>query len=584
MDAMMLPTSSSPAGLRAVGSRWAWRALALLLCGLHAYVARHVTCPDGVSYLDIAGACVQGDWAASLNPYWSPLYPWLLAAALAVLRPTAYWEPAVAHGVNFGIFVVALVAFEWLLSELLLACRRDEAQGRALPDWALAGLGYALFLWVSRRLVTVSFVTPDMCVAALAYAAAALLLRLRRLGPSRSRSLALGLVLGLAYLAKTVMFPLGFVFLAVSGFVAGGTRPALRHLAWAGAALLLVAGAFIAPLSASRGYWTFGDSGRLNYAWYVGGVPRPHAPPDLGAAHPPRRLPGTPQAWELAGPAKGTYPLWYDPSYWYEGVRVGATLGQQLRAIGKAAITYYELLAEQLLAFTLLAAVLFLFALAGHEGPWHRRLGMGLRRIVEQRVLLVPTGAALGLYLLVGHVEGRLAGPFLVLAGLAVLAAARSAPGQEAAAARLAGAGLAVLVGLLAINLAFDAGNAAAAVARGETAEAHPDWQAARALGASGLRPGDGVAFVGFTFDACWARLGGYRIVAEVPETQERRFWEASPGEAAAVLAAFRRAGARAVVARHPPGPGWQKVSGTDFTFRLLEAPVELAGAGELAP
>src|SRR5262245_7604809 len=121
-----------------------FRAVAVLLCGLHAYVARHTINPDGISYLDVADAYRAGDLAAALNAYWSPLYSWLLAAALAVARPSPYWECTVAHAVNFGIFLVALAAFEWLLSELL-AFRRGagdaarEGWQDAVPDWFVAG-------------------------------------------------------------------------------------------------------------------------------------------------------------------------------------------------------------------------------------------------------------------------------------------------------------------------------------------------------------------------------------------------------------------------------------------------------------
>jgi hypothetical protein len=559
-------------------SRWLWRVAALVLCGLHAFVARHTMNPDGVSYLDIAGACARGDLAASLNPYWSPLYPWLLAGALAVVRPTPYWECAAVHGVNFLVFLGALLAFEWFLAEWLRDERERAGDGRGtpLPAWVPVGFAYALFLWTSRRLVTVSFVTPDMCVALFVYLAAALTLRTRRTGVRPGRSAALGVVLGLAYLAKAVMFPLGFVFLGVSALAAG--RRAAAHLAAAGLSFGLIAGGFIAALSAARGYPTFGDSGRLNYAWYVAGVPRPHAPADPGGggrpAHPPRRLLDRPAVYEFASPVAGTYPLWYDPAYWYEGVRPAAGLGQQAAAVGRSAAAFYSLLGEQLLGFTGALAALFLFTLFGRAEPWRRRLGTVFSLAVRQYPVLLPAAAAVGLYLLVGHVEGRLIGPFLVLLAAAVLGAVWAAPGQEQAAGHLARACLVVLGVLIGGNLLFDAANAAAALARGEGPGAHPDWQVARVLHEQGLRPGDGVGFVGFTFDAYWARLGGYRIVAEVPEGEAGRFWAAQPRVRATALESFRRAGARALVARHADGPGWRPVPGTDYAF------LPLAGGG----
>jgi hypothetical protein len=525
--------------------------------------------PDGVSYLDIAGACARGDWSAALNPYWSPLYPWLLGAALAVLRPDAYWECAVVHGVNLAIFLAALAAFEALLAEWLRAGRVRPGEAPRLPNWALAGLAYAAFAWTSRRLVTVSFVTPDMCVAALAFLAAALVLRIRRLGPAPRRSLALGLVLGLGYLAKAVLLPLGLVVLLASALAAREWGRARRHLALAAAGFALVAAPFVAALSVAQGRLTTGETGRLNYAWYVGGVPRPHAPAG-GLAHAPRRLMEAPEVYECDGPVRGTYPLWYDPSYWYEGLRPEVRLGAQLRAVGRSMASYFGLLGEQLLGLTGAVALLCAFTLLTGGGSWRGRLGGLLRGLAGQYPVLMPAAAAVGLYALVGHVEGRLIGPFLVLLGVGVVGALRVPRGQEWATARLAAACLAGLLLLLGVNLAFDAGNAASAVARGEGPAAHPDWQAARVLGDRGLQPGDGVAFVGFTFDAYWARLGGYRVVAEVPEAEAERFWAQDADGRAAVLEAFHRAGARAVVSRHPAGPGWQAVPGTGYAFRLL--------------
>jgi hypothetical protein len=529
--------------------------------------------PDGVSYLDIAGACARGDLAASLNPYWSPLYPWLLAGALALVRPTAYWECALVHGVNFLVFLAALVAFEWFLTEWLRDRRaRAGREGAAtlMPEWVPVGFAYALFAWTSRRLVTVSFVTPDMCVAFFVYLSAALTLRLRRLGPAPARSLGLGLVLGLGYLAKAVLFPVGFVFLGASALAAGGRRPALRHLAVAVPAFVVVAGSFIAALSAARGYVTFGDSGRLNNAWCVAGVPRPQAPADAGLAHPPRQLHGSPAVYEFAAPVGGTYPLWYDPAYWYEGLRAPAALRQRVAAVGRAAASSYTLLAEQLLGFTAAGAILLLFTLSGRPEPWPGRLRGVLAGVVGQYPVLLPGLAAGGLYLAVGVIEGRLIGAVLVLAAAVLLAAVRPAPGQVSAASAVARACLVVLGLLLGANVLFDAGNAAASVARGEGPAAHSEWNLARALAGRGLRAGDGVAFIGFTYDAYWARLGGYRIVAEVPQGEAERFWTAGGSVRAEVLAAMGRAGARAVVALHPAPPGWESVPGTGYAFRML--------------
>jgi len=55
----------------------------VLLAGalLQAWSDRHGITPDGVSYLDLSDAVVDGSWRGLVNAYWSPLYPLLLGLA-----------------------------------------------------------------------------------------------------------------------------------------------------------------------------------------------------------------------------------------------------------------------------------------------------------------------------------------------------------------------------------------------------------------------------------------------------------------------------------------------------------------------
>jgi hypothetical protein len=555
------------------------RLLAIVLCGLHAWVARHTMNPDGISYLDLADAYGRGDWANALNTYWSPLYCWILEAVFAAVRPTPYWECAVVHAVNLALFLTALVCFECLLGEVLKVVRcQGEATGgetqTPLPCWVVLGLMYALFIWTSRQLITVSHVTPDMIVAACVYLAAALLLRMRRTQTGWRLSLALGLVLGVGYLAKAVLFPLGFVFLAISALAAGSWRRAARHLAVAGSAFLVVSGCFILVLSLSQGRATFGDSGRLNYAWFVGGVKREHwqgGPlPGLQAAHPPRLIFQSPAVYDISGPVGGTYPLWFNPSYWYEGVRAPLQLRAQAAAVARTAVSYLELLSVKMGGFTAALGALWIFCLRTQGQSWRARTGQWLGQVCRQYLLLGPALAAVAMYLLVGHVEGRLIGPFLLLLGAGLLAAMRLAPPRLDAACRLGKALLGGVAVLLAINVAFDGFNAVQSWRRGEGSAAHPAWQLAHHLREHGFREGDCMAFIGYTYDAYWARLGGYRIVGEVPEGEAPRFWGMPDPVRREVLARLAQTGARAVVAENAAGDGWEKVSGTSYSVYIL--------------
>jgi hypothetical protein len=561
--------------------RRAGRAVAVLLCALHAFSARHSVCPDGLNYLDVAAAYQRGDWANAVNSYWSPLYSWLLAGVLTAVRPSTYWEASVAHAVNFAVFLAALACFEWLLTELLHRRRHleDEAADRwqvVLPDWAFAGVLYALFIWVSRRLVTVSLVTPDMLVAALVYAAVALMLRQRRLGGSAGLSLVFGVVLGLGYLAKAVLFPLGLVFLATSALTAATWRRALAHVAVAGLAFVLVAGPFVTALSLQRGRATFGDSGRLNYLWYVNGAPPPHRLAGSGwqprADRAPALLMERPRVTAFARPGGGSYPLSYDMAWWWEGCRPVVSVGAQARGLIAPGRFYYSLVAENLLAFSGAVAVLFGFAFFARREGWRAWLRARLGGLLAEAPLLLPAGAALGLYLLVGHAEARLVGPFVLLLFAGLLLALRFRHPQQLAVRPLSAALLTGLAALLAVNLLFDAGTAAAELRQGEGAKAHSAWGVAEELRALGVRPGDGVGCVGFSYDAYWARLAGVQIVAEVPEEDAAAFFAAGPEGQAAARRCFRSAGARAVVSdRAPAGAaGWRPVPGTRYAVLMI--------------
>ncbi len=155
-------------------ARWLQAFLWSVAIGLglfHAWVNRYVMGSDGISYLDMGDAYLRGDWQMAINGYWSPLYSWLLGLALLVLKPSPYWEFPVVHLVNFIIYLGALLCFAFLLNEVIHHQRvKDDAVAGGglvgLPEWDWMVLGYTLFMWSSLELITLWYVTPDMCVAA----------------------------------------------------------------------------------------------------------------------------------------------------------------------------------------------------------------------------------------------------------------------------------------------------------------------------------------------------------------------------------------------------------------------------------
>ena len=103
--------------------------------------------------------------------------------------------------------------------------------------------------------------------------------------------------------------------------------PLGRGISQGAVALLVfacVAGPYIATLSHQKGRFDFGDSGNLNYVWYVSGTEKMHLLPSMtdsfGSAtvrlvHPEKQLISSPGVYSYKALANGTYPPWFDTTY-----------------------------------------------------------------------------------------------------------------------------------------------------------------------------------------------------------------------------------------------------------------------------
>jgi 4-amino-4-deoxy-L-arabinose transferase-like glycosyltransferase len=547
--------------------------LAIVLGFFHAWKDHHyLGNADAMSYLDIAEAYRHRDWQTAVNSYWSPLYSWIIALALQIVRPSSYWKFALLHVVNFAIYVFALGAFGFLIREIVRRQRAQQSETLAvklvaLPGWSLLALGYALFIWSSLFLVTVSLESPDMLVAAFVYLASGLLLRIRRQPFSWWPFFLLGIALGLGYLAKSVMLPLALVFITAAALSIGNLRQALPRIFVTSVLFVLIAGPWVLAISRSKGRLTTGESGRLNYFWVTNGTYFPHwrgEQPNTGtAAHPTRKIFDSPPAFEFATPVGGTYPIWYDPTYWHEGIVSHFELRQQLRIFVEGAKRYYELFYIWGVQYGLFIG-LVCFYLMGH------RARLVLKDLRREWSLIVPAIAGIGMYSLI-NVQRRYVAPFVVLVWLALFLATRlhQLPGSERLIRSIA---LALVISICFTTVASSGREAIVAlgsVTTGEDPSLHEQWQVSEGLREIGLAPGDQVAFIGDSTRAFWAHLLGGRIVAEIRKDKISDFWEANSRLKSDIIKAFAGAGAKAVVAEKPPPgldlTGWQKIRNTDY-------------------
>ncbi len=516
--------------------------------------------PDGLNYLDIGYAYLRHDWPNAINAYWSPLYSWILAAAISITRIPFSLESTLLHLVNFLLYLFALVCFAFFFHELT-AWRATNSNSQADAATRSSGWliwGCALFVYCALELIGVGMDTPDMLVSALFFLASGLLIRMRCGKAGWLLYAAFGVVLALAYLAKAVMFPLGFVFLLCAAFA---PRQGLRHLPRAGFALacfLMVSAPWLFSLSHQKNRFTFGDSGRLNYAWFVNGFGNlPHRQGEISAAgvalHPTRRISDLPPVDEFATPISGTYPPWYDPSYWNEGAIPHFEVHGQLKVLLQSAGEYFRVISAQ--RSIVVGFVVMLFFASDWRGF--------LRNLCSLWTVWLPALATFSLYSLV-LVERRYLGAAVVISWCCLFAAIVLPQSEYSLRVRRAVyLAVALLLGVTVIK------ETAGGLADSFQTKNLP-WQVATELKKCGLQAGDKVAVLGHdTSSDYWAHLAQVRIVAELSKENVPAYWDASDATQARVLDLLARTGASFVVTHfRPPASqisGWHILGETGY-------------------
>jgi len=561
---------------RSESREWAVRAhpglfwfLVVAIGALQVWAHRNDMSPDGISYIELASASLSQGLHGLTNAYWSPLYPFLIGILLRVFHPSMAWQFTYVHLLNFFIYLASFASFSVFLRELELARSASvKAESRFAPlasPWTSL-LGNLFFLWAAQFWLSPSLVNPDLGVAALVYLATAMLLRIQRTGGGWPAWILLGIILGLAYLAKAAMFPLGFIFLASALFLAWRKQGAPRASAGALLALaifLVIPAPWISAISHAKGRWTFGDSGKIAYAEYVNGATlsthwQGKSPGTGTPLHPTREILADPPMYEFAQPIPGSYPPWYDPSYWYDGIRAHFAIRGQLWVLFRALNMYFKMFSKSGALYVVFIALFWGIERCGRWRPVSP----------EMWLVMLPSIATLAMYSLV-LVELRYVSPFalmLLLWTFSRVEFARNANPQF-----LRRMGLVVTLAPI-LAVAWPIIRDARDAIRNQPDE---QWQVAGALPAFGLQPGSALAYIGSGGDAYWAHLSGDRIIAEIPGKDQSRFTSADAERKHAILEKFAAVGARAVLTKNPAVansmPGWQRISNTQYYIWRLD-------------
>ena len=542
----------------------------IFLAALQAWAnCTNLSSEDSVSYLDIADAYLRQEWNVAINSYWSPLYSWLLAIVMSILKPLPAWEFPAVKLVNFFTFLLALASFDFFLNQLLhyYSIKMSQDSPRTLflrvPDGLWIVLGYALFCLSSIRWIRLSTDSPDMLVSALVYLASGILLRIFLTSGNLIDFIRLGVILGLGYLSKAALFPLAFVYLATAAFAVVEIRRAIPRITVALLAFVMVSAPWITVLSMHQGSLTFSTTGKINYVWQVNpgkrssiSVPDHHwqgQPAAYGTPkHSTRKIFDHPDIFEFGTPVGGTYPPWYDPSYWYKGLKRKFDLVKQIKVVFTNLAVYNEqFLGSLILSYLLLVCI---------RGSFRA----SLKDLITNWIVLTPAIAGLALYLLgadmsSGVVKTRLIAPFIVLLFAGVFCSVKLPNSKESK--RLI-TGL-TLIALLTIfsQLAFQSSKDFVTILR-EQEPIH--WQLAKSLQQIGIQPGSKVANLGIK-NYPWARLARVKIVAEIPDVKS--FWAVDVAQRTRAIEAIEATGAKAIVLnpefdipKSESATGWQNL------------------------
>lgn len=309
---------------------------AILWAGLQAWNHRfELYNDDAIEYIDIAKSLVNGNFALAINPYWSPLYSWLIALGEVILHPKGVAEIVLLKLLNFSIFIFTFCSFIRLVKVTLSRRQSDEMLPRNETIQALALGGFiALTLGMGGTHID----TPDMLSYGLLYLASAELL----LAPTGLLANArMGLWLGLGYLTKAIILPVSCVFFVLA-FLRNKANASvcLKSTLVAILTMLVVAIPHMMAISKQTGKLTFSEAGGLNYAWYVSRSADFLLPnftlnkEYIGQyKHLPEVMIEKPRTLLFDKPFDSSFAAWLAPHYWFDGFAIEFSAWNQFIAI-----------------------------------------------------------------------------------------------------------------------------------------------------------------------------------------------------------------------------------------------------------
>jgi hypothetical protein len=235
---------------------------------------------------------------------------------------------------------------------------------------------------------------------------------------------------------------------------------------------------------------------------------------------------------EFSSQTQGTFPLWYDPYYWFGGEKLRFDLRRQIAVLGSTLRSYKGMVS---LTLELVAGAVVLFIVGRRDA--------GFARFLRASWLFTWPVATFLMFALI-HVEFRYVAGFWALFWLAIYGALAARVTRRAAVVVCVMVGGALMVHFMAA--------ARTHIATDLELSKRLDYVAvADSLRNLGVRSGDRLAVVGFPFNPLYAHYAGMRLVAAIPATDD--VWNMRAEEWKAVGERLTEIGVKAVVTTNRP-------------------------------
>ncbi len=306
-------------------------ALGLCLTFLQAQrYANSIIFGDIIQYLDMSDALSRLDWQNFVNSYWSPLYPVVLALFLKPLHVIPQNEILSLRILNCILTIVGYFCFfrffrvfrYWLFTTF-----RKLKLDRQLPSsksLRIAGTCSAAFTF--GTLNNAGNDTPDLLLASLLFLVFALLLEIL-LRPQLKKAMWLGILLGLAYLCKSIVFLLAPLCALIAGMYKKEAKLAFAILL---AFALTASGWLIAislkegqPIISTNAYSTFVRTVMHQNQYY-------RLANGLFLQNPPKIINQKPLVLDYDSSdvqPSGRYVEWWQPNIWVVGTPLITNIG-----------------------------------------------------------------------------------------------------------------------------------------------------------------------------------------------------------------------------------------------------------------